>query len=204
MLTGRGQAARSDLAPVGVVLCGGQSTRMGKDKGLLKEGTQTWAQMAAQKLAVFQQPVAVSVNRRQLPAYSTLFSKEQLVPDNDDVAVKGPLLGLLSVHLKFPGNDLLVLACDMKDMSTAVLQNVHHHATQSNHEAFVCATDGKPQPLFGIYTANGLKRLYSLLGAGELKRFSMRHVLAVLNTAYLAVQNEDLPCFNNYNSPDDL
>lgn len=177
---------------------------MGNDKGLLKENAQTWAQMAAQKLAAFQQPVVVSVNKSQLPAYSILFPEQQLVPDNDDVAVKGPLLGLLSVHLRFPGNDLFVLACDMKDMTTAVLQNILHHATQEAYEAFVCTTDGKPQPLCGIYTANGLKRLYGLLQAGELKRLSMMHVLEVLNTAYLTVTNEDLPCFNNYNRPDDL
>ncbi len=37
---------------VGVVICGGQSSRMGSDKGLLKLEAKTWAQTAIDKMAV--------------------------------------------------------------------------------------------------------------------------------------------------------
>ena len=42
---------------IGVVLCGGNSTRMGSDKGLLKEEEETWAELAGRKLKALQLPV---------------------------------------------------------------------------------------------------------------------------------------------------
>ena len=47
---------------LGIVLCGGQSLRMGKDKGLLKLEAKTWAQTAIDKIAVLNFPVKISVN----------------------------------------------------------------------------------------------------------------------------------------------
>ncbi|MES1226406.1 MAG: NTP transferase domain-containing protein, partial [Bacteroidota bacterium] len=36
---------------IGVILCGGQSVRMGADKGMLRLQTKTWAQIAVDKMA---------------------------------------------------------------------------------------------------------------------------------------------------------
>lgn len=177
---------------------------MGSDKGLLEDNNRTWAEIAAQKLKSLGLPVVLSVNQNQLAAYSIYFDKQQLLPDDDTIAVKGPLLGLLSVYLKFPAEDLLVLACDMKDMNIVLLQNLITKSTQDVYEAFVYSTAEKPQPLCGIYTCAGLKTLYQMQEAGELKRFSMMHVLNLLNTKYISINEEDLPSFNNYNSPEQL
>src|SRR4051794_35971592 len=81
----------------GVVLCGGNSTRMGKDKGLLKEEEQTWAEIATQKLTALHLPVLISVNREQFQTYEQIFPKERLVVDSESLGSKAPLFGLLSV-----------------------------------------------------------------------------------------------------------
>lgn len=188
----------------GVVLCGGQSIRMGADKGLLQNGGRAWAAAAAEKLASLHLPVVFSVNKGQASVYANLFKQEQLVVDDDGLPLKGPLLGLLSVHAHFPQQNLFVLACDVKDMTATILQTLFQYATQNNGDAFVFATDEKPQPLCGIYNANGLKKVYAMLQAGTLKKFNVMHVLEALHTRYLAAKSKDLPCFKNYNSPSDL
>lgn len=185
---------------LGVVLCGGESTRMGTDKGLLKEADITWAELAASKLETLHLPVVVSVNKQQ-PAYQTLFPKERLVIDRDDLPLKGPLLGLLSVHLQFPGTDLFVLACDMKDMRTTLLEGLREEYLLKTHEAYVYSTPEKHQPLCGIYTAHALKKINGLFEAKQLKRHSMMAVLETLNTKFVSIKAEDLPAFTNYNSP---
>ncbi|HEU4902888.1 MAG TPA: molybdenum cofactor guanylyltransferase [Flavisolibacter sp.] len=185
----------------GVVLCGGSSTRMGTDKGLLKEEEQTWAEIAASKLTALDLPVVVSVNDQQAPVYEQIFSNEQLLVDKEIFDAKAPLFGLLSVHLQLPEEDLFVLACDIKDMTTALLQNLFDVFKKGTQEACVYRTGERPQPLCGIYTAAALHKIYRLYQERKLQRFSMMHILETLHTAYISVGDENLAAFNNYNEP---
>jgi len=187
-----------------VILCGGNSMRMGTDKGLLKAEEETWAERAARKLTMLGLPVFISINSQQPENYEGIFTKEQLVIDTEDLPVKGPLLGLLSVHRKFPNEDVFVLACDMKEMTTSLLEHLYKQCRAGKQEAYVYATGEKLQPLCGIYTAAGLNRIYHLLRYGHLKKFRMMHVLECLDTSCIRAKEEDFIFFNNYNHPTDL
>jgi len=98
---------------MGVVLCGGESRRMGRDKGLLQTDGQPWVLRMGEKLATNQLPVVYSINKKQVAAYATWLPPGQYVVDSDIGA--GPLKGLLSVHRSYPDSDLLPVACDMQD-----------------------------------------------------------------------------------------
>ena len=175
---------------------------MGTDKGLLKEEEQTWAELAARKFTALQLPVIISVNKEQFPVYEQIFPADQLVVDDERFTAEAPLFGLLSVHLRFPTEDLFVLACDIKDMTTELMQ----HLVENRHggyEAYVYQTD-RPQPLCGIYTAGGLKKIHQAFLNGSLTRFSMMHVLDALNTKYIPVEAANVQAFNNYNRPEEL
>src|SRR6185436_20377186 len=97
---------------LGVILCGGQSSRMGSDKGLLIINEKTWTQIAIEKLASLDIPVKISVNSNQYSAYQSKFSSIELIVDDASLPVKGPLTAVLSCHLKYPSEDLFILACD--------------------------------------------------------------------------------------------
>ena len=142
---------------IGAILCGGQSSRMGTDKGLLKLHANTWAQTAVDKLADLSLPVVISVNKNQYADYATIFSAQQLITDNETLEIKGPLVGLLSVHLQHTTEDLLLLACDMPLMETSLLKELVTIYNQQSADAFVYTNDGEPEPLCGIYKSSGLK-----------------------------------------------
>ena len=65
-----------------------QSTRMDRDKGLLKQNNLTWSEIAATKLVLLQMAVVFSLNQYQLETYSKIFSADRLIVDDECISVK--------------------------------------------------------------------------------------------------------------------
>lgn len=190
---------------LGIILCGGQSTRMGSDKGLLKLEARTWAQTAVDKLAALNIPVKLSVNKDQYSSYATVFTSDDLVSDNETLQIRGPLLGALSCHLKFPGDDLFILACDLPLMDISVLKELFFlHKHYSSSDAFVFTNDGEPEPLCGIYTAAGLAKILSMHQSGQLNKHSMKFMLDHLHCRTIMAGEDQKKYFRNFNAHSEL
>jgi molybdopterin-guanine dinucleotide biosynthesis protein A len=191
----------------GIVLCGGQSTRMGIDKGMLQKDATPWAQLAFNKLATLSIPVVLSVNQQQQTIYSNFFDSSSLIIDDNNLSIGGPLHGILSVHKTFPSEDLFVVACDMIAMQTFVLQDIYKNAVAGNnneYDAFVFKNEQGIEPLCGIYTSRGLQHIYNMYQHQQLKKHSMIHVLESLHTKYLSLPDDWEKYFSNCNSPEDV
>ncbi|RQO76576.1 hypothetical protein DBR40_11800 [Pedobacter sp. KBW01] len=186
---------------LGVVLCGGQSLRMGSDKGLLSHQDKLWAQLAADKLALLQIPVIFSVNAIQQVAYAGYFGEEHLVADHTSLDFRGPLLGVLSAHLLSPRHDLFVLACDLLLMENRLLNQLSEaYLAAEAFDAYIFTRNGQQEPLCGIYTAKGLKSIWHLLQTHQLTKHSMKFVLSKLQVCEIAVEDNDDRFFGNFNS----
>jgi len=189
---------------IGVVLCGGMSSRMGTDKGLLAEGGKTWAQIAMDKLVFLSLHSVVSVNSSQRNTYSSLFSSNQLVSDKEDLDARGPLLGLLSVHNQFVDDDLLILGCDLPMMEVNVLQSLlNEHKQFPDFDSYVFSNGAHSEPLCGIYTSGGLKKIFNSVREGKLRSNRMMDVLNLINTKHIPMKEEWRSSFQNMNSPTD-
>jgi len=189
---------------IGVVLSGGKSIRMGKDKGLLENGQQTWTQQAFTKLLSLQIPVVISVNAEQFTTYQSVFSNSSLITDNPELSIGGPLKGLLSAHLIYPEEDMLILACDMLNMEVDLLDFLFQQYKSKPAEAAVFINEKQPEPLCGIYSSAALRKIYALLMKQELHKHSMKYALDHLDVCYLPVTENWKAYFNNYNSQSDL
>ena len=190
---------------IGVVLCGGQSTRMGTDKGLLKANANTWAEAAVNKLKALSIDIKISVNTKQFAGYSNVFPADILIADNDSLKIKGPLCGILSVHIQHPSQDLLVLACDMPLMETEILEELlPYYRLHSDAEAFVFTNDGEPEPLCGIYKAKGLIHIHHLYKTGHLPKYSMKNVLESIPTFLISPSPDKKKFFSNFNTHAEL
>lgn len=146
-------------APVGIVLAGGKSSRMGKDKGLLNYHGKPQAQHVAELLSRHCGQVAISANGSQydhLP-YPVIA---------DTVQGFGPLGGLASVMAAFPGQPILVVACDLPYIDDEALAEL-----LSCRQPFKAATcygsrsNGLPEPMFAIYEPTLQPRIWAQLGA---------------------------------------
>jgi molybdenum cofactor guanylyltransferase len=190
---------------LGIILCGGQSIRMGSDKGLLKLEAKTWAQTAIDKMTALNIPVKLSVNKQQYAEYAEVFSGDQLIMDNETLQLKGPLLGLLSCHFSFPKEDLFILACDMPLMESSLLIDLYNQYQQSaNADAYVFTNDNEREPLCGIYTAGGLASIVRLLNHGQLTKHSMKFMLDHLTVSIIAANEDQKKYFKNFNAHAEL
>ncbi len=189
-----------NIQMLGVVFCGGKSTRMGSDKGLLTVNEKTWSQSAFDKLASCAVPVCVSINNSQKEDYLMFFEDEQLILDS--FPFEGPLCGLLSVHNAFPFQDLLILACDMVDMQPGLIQKLISQLRkhEGEHDFFVFENEGTLEPLFGIYTREGLQKIADLYNLGQLEKWSMKYVLEISNTHISYLTASETEQMKNYNS----
>jgi molybdopterin-guanine dinucleotide biosynthesis protein A len=190
---------------IGLILCGGRSSRMGLDKGLIMQHNIPWARLAFNKLAELGLNVVLSVNKEQTKNYESFFALDHLVPDDEELQIGGPLKGLLSVHQRYPDENILLLACDMPMMDKIVLTNLMETAKKKNsRDAFVFESDGNREPLCAIYTATALQKVMELYQTNQLPKHSLKYVLEQLNTFEIYISDEWKPYFTNYNSPDEL
>lgn len=180
---------------LGVILCGGESKRMGSDKGLIEKDGKTWARSVAEKLLSIQIPVAVSINEQQYELYSKIFSPDELIID--DIDIKGPLKGLLSVHQKYPEQNILLMACDLIDMDETTLNNLIDHYKSDEFDFFVYQ-ENYAEPFCAIYTSRGLKPVLRKAQLHSLEKFSFQNILDEGKTLRIPILNRS--AFRNYNS----
>ena len=181
---------------VGVVLCGGESKRMGSDKGLLERDGKTWAELTAAKLVSLKIPVVISINDQQLELYAKLFPADELIIDGIDI--QGPMKGLLSVHQKYPEQDILLMACDLLDMDEPTLNNlIDKYKSEDDYDFFVYYEE-YAEPFCAIYTSRGLKPVLEKAQLHSLIKFSFQSILDEGNTLRIPITQKS--SFRNYNT----
>ena len=184
---------------LGVVLCGGESRRMGRDKGLLITDGIPWAERMAEKLEPLGIRVVISINRGQYESYSAHLPGRTLVVDR--LGVAGPMEGLLTVHAGYPDRDLLLLACDLQDLDEPILSALiksYAGDIERRAAAYAYADAEGMQPLCAIYTRGMLSSQLRRVEAGETIDLRMRSLLIGEGTRVLATVPDRV--FKNYNT----
>ncbi|MFN6943405.1 MAG: molybdenum cofactor guanylyltransferase [Cytophagaceae bacterium] len=184
----------------GLVLTGGKSVRMGKDKGSLRYKGKNWAEIAGDKLMQSGiSEVYFSVNESQGALYQNFFPLDTLISDQVP-SVKGPLEGILSAHKLFPKSDWLIIPCDMLLFEVKMLNKLlaSYVPCQMDYAGFA------DQPFPGIFSANFLSRVYSLALIGKLESYSIKKTLALGEVSCLSFSPAEETNFYNFNSTSDL
>jgi molybdopterin-guanine dinucleotide biosynthesis protein A len=108
--------------PVGLVLAGGLSRRLGRDKAALAHAGQTLVERAARRLAAVCREVVAADGGRGLLAGR---------PSVADGPGAGPAAGILGGAAAYPGRELLVLACDLPLVPPALLVALREAAARA-------------------------------------------------------------------------
>ena len=176
-----------------VILAGGLSRRMGRDKAALPAGDGTLIEHLVRRLAPM--------------VDETIIAGGSGGPDLDGVRLvedryprHGPLAGIHAglSGARFP--DVFVVACDLPDVEPALLRLLGALAT--DFEAVVPRVDGRPQGACALYQRGLASRIEALLQAGER---SIKSLLAASHVRYvdpeeLATVDPLLRSFRNINT----
>ena len=179
----------------GLVLVGGKSRRMGRDKALLcYSGESTQLVRTVDLLSELCSKVFVSQRKDQS---FPIPSKAEVVFDSIGT-IKGPLCGILSAMNAFPHAHWLVLACDLPFVTVSTLEKIitYFRASDPRLTAYRSSSDGLPEPLCAIYPSESKELLLDT--SRKACNFCPRKLL-IINEAAL-IDQEDPSSLDNINT----
>lgn len=180
----------------GLVLAGGKSRRMGRDKALLRQGGETQLSRAVVLLEAQLERVFVSTRAEQ-DDDAERGKFERIVDAYDDM---GPLAGILSALEAHSDVGWLILACDLPNIDSKTVSFLLEHCSATQHAtAFNSVHDGLPEPLCAIYRPSARPVIESFVARGIV---CPRKILLNSDTHLLTQPNPG--ALHNINSPDDL
>jgi molybdopterin-guanine dinucleotide biosynthesis protein A len=191
----------SRLRVAGIVLAGGQSSRMGLDKATLPFGPERMLERVVRLLAAVVQPiVVVAAPRQQLPALAA-----DVLIARDEREARGPLEGLLAglSAIAPHAEAAYATSCDVPLLAAEFVRAMIERL--ENFEIAVPVEDDFAHPLAAVYRTTVLPHIRELLAADRLRptflfeRVKTRRVPA----AELRAADPELKTLRNLNQPAD-
>jgi molybdenum cofactor guanylyltransferase len=175
----------------GFVLAGGRSSRMGRDKALLRH----WGVPLVVRAAAAVADAAGSVTIVGDPSVYGYFGWPALP---DAAPGLGPMGGLLTAleHTRAEWN--VVVACDMPEVSPGLLRELLKKTVRTRGRCVAPVIDGRFEPLCAVYRRSALPEVRAAIAAGRL---AMRDLLPLLHV--VSVTGLDANAFRNVNTPED-
>jgi molybdenum cofactor guanylyltransferase len=176
----------------GLVLAGGFSTRMQRDKGLLTYHGKPQREFAYELLSEFCQEVYLSCRADQV---AELEGKFNYIPDA--FLGLGPKGGILSAFQRNPDAAWLVLACDLPYLNRETLAYLVQNRNPAKvATAFMDGENEFPEPLITVYEPKIYPILLQMLGMGYP---CPRKTL--INSDVALLQSPDAVALTNVNAP---
>lgn len=185
----------------GIVLAGGQSSRMGMDKVRVRPFGPLGCSMLGRSYALvnsFVQPVFVSCGSRDYAPWPCL---------PDIMAGQGPISGIYSALKMACQRNLagaLVIGCDLPLLTHSVLrQLLNAHAAHSGQllTLYENGATGKLEMLVAIYAASAIEYFERAIAAGNR---GLHSLIPPQRQLRLVCPPEMLACFFNCNTPEEL
>ena len=177
----------------GLVLAGGRSSRMQRDKATLSYQGQNQLDRAMQLLdaCVEQAYVSVRAVQRSDPARARY---PQVVDAQEGL---GPIAGITAAQALMPDAAWLVLACDLPYLDAAVLAHLLGHRDPARcATAYRSSHDGLPEPLCAVYEPHSAPLILDYLSSGK----SCPRKFLIRSDAHL-LEQPDPRALDNINTP---
>ena len=184
----------NNILCTGVILTGGKSTRLGREKSSLKFGYNTIIDRQVKRLrSIFPKVMTIGSHPDQLNHLDA--SETHIIPDC--VKSEGPLCGVYTALLNSDTPYNFVVACDMPFLQISLVKFLSAFLGQSD---VVCPIfKGYPEPLHSFYSARCAKYTEILLNeeVRQLRKlFELVDVFYVEEHEFSSIENYEYSFFN--------
>lgn len=146
-----------------VILCGGKSSRMGRDKALIRINNRPIVKIVYDSLKVIFNEVALSV-KKGTDDYKALGYR--LIEDN--LPGTSPLVGIYSALQELEGGHIFVIACDMPLIDIGFIAAMQEEISDG-YDVIVPVTADGIEPLYGFYSKNCIGPIKNRIDRGDHK-----------------------------------
>lgn len=168
-----------------LILAGGKSSRMGKDKSALKLGEKTFIQRLAENMGEFGEKL-LSANKGE--------TAEGFVTVADELKAKGPMAGILAALGESQSDALIVVPCDTPFMDRTAAMML---AEKYSGDIVVAESTSGIEPLIGIFPKGAKTAIRAELEASNSKA---REIIKKIGFTTVRLPDEKLI---NINTPED-
>jgi molybdopterin-guanine dinucleotide biosynthesis protein A len=179
----------------GLVLAGGRSSRMQRDKAALEYAGRSQLERAVELIKPHVERVFISVRADQTG--DPLRARFAQIVDAGEVA--GPIAGIIAAQSRHPNAAWLVLACDLPLLGRETLAHLlRSRRPERQATAYRSSHDGLPEPLCAIYEPSSGEAIRAHIASG---RDCPRKFLINADTALL--DQPEPGALDNVNTPDE-
>jgi molybdenum cofactor guanylyltransferase len=177
----------------GLVLAGGRSTRMQRDKAVLNYHGRTQLEWAMELISPHVERAFVSVRPDQ--ANDPVRARFPRIEDRHENL--GPIAGIIAAQAEHPAAAWLVLACDLPFLDQGTLKHlIWARQPDKLATAYRSSHDGLPEPLCAIYEPASRAAILDYLDTGKQcpRKFLIQSDVKLLDEPYpRALDNVNTP-----------
>ncbi len=156
--------SQDSAAVYGLVLVGGRSTRMHRDKATLEYRGGSQLERAMELLRPYVARAFASVRRDQI--HDPVRERYPQIVDTREGL--GPIAGILAAQAEYPEVAWLVLACDLPFLDAATLEHLlRSRRPDRQATAYRSSHDGLPEPLCAIYEPSSRAAISAYVMSGR-------------------------------------
>lgn len=172
---------------IGLVFCGGKSSRMGQDKMWLNYYGKPQAYYIYEQMQNVCKKVYISCNKSQHSKISTNYN---CIVDDDLFGDIGPMKALLTAFKNFPKASFLVVGCDYPFLTKQDINLLYNEfITDQKTVSFYQSDESIFEPLLAGYQNDIFSKLNSQF---QLKNYSLSKLLALIDAKKLIPPNPDI------------
>jgi molybdenum cofactor guanylyltransferase len=181
----------------GIVLSGGKSSRMGKEKGLCLLKGKPLIEYSIELLLQFCETIIISSNKTDYD-----YLGHQIV--KDEITGIGPAAGIFSCLQASGSDENFVLSCDTPMISIELIRIILSH-DKKNTDALIPVYNGFPEPLSALYRKSCLPAFVESINDGQYK---IQDILKKVNVNFVELTPANSIIhplsFTNVNTSEDI